>query len=516
MYAKLHTQWWVLPALSGALLIGTFHPFDVWPLGFVALAPLYYFAGGFAHRRRIIFGGGFITGGLFSFFLSYYTIMQFHWLPEAYLFVGIVRLLVVPITLVGGSLCGLSMVAYGTLRSKSALYNALIAAALYTLSEMVLGLLFGGYYLGLLAYAAVSVPFLLSLASIGGAHLLSFVLAFISGFLAEVCIEWPARRVVLARVAGVVVIVAALVLVPTWWYLHRPLPVQKTLSVVVLQDGARTSVPFGTEKDGVFSWSMGPRLTQAASSSPDLLIYPFSPVEGALYRSQAPVFNKDVLVASESSVARFMTATLPAHTALMTWNNLYTDGHFYNTYELWQGGRVVSQYQKRALFPFMDYTPAWAQRVGLFSTPFDVVPGAPDNRLTLDGVELGDLMCSELHNTALARSEARRAPLSIAVGSEAMFQDDVASAFSLKAAQLRAAENDVPLIRGNILGPSGIINRFGELEASAPAGVSTSIASLVELTAPRQTLYNLFGEWIIYAVVCGILGSAWYRRFLKR
>jgi len=512
MYAKLRTYWFVLPALAGVLLILTFHPFDVWPLGFVALAPLYYFAGGFKHSRKVVFAGGLITGGLFSFFLSYYTIIQFHWLSEAYLFADLVHWLVVPITLVGGSICGLSMLLYRALRGRSMLRNALLAAALYTAAEIALGFVFGGYYLGLLAYAATPLPWVLSLASVGGAHLVSFALAFVGGFIAEACIVWPNKRSIV-RAGGILVAGVVVVLVPTWIYLHRPLAVERTLSIAVLQIGARDKVVFGTEQKGVFAWPTATQLAHAAAStSPDLLIYPFSPVEGALYRAQAPVFNKQVLVASEASVGRLLSTVTFASTTLMTWNNLYADGHFNNEYELWQGGKVVSEYKKRDLFAFMDYTPQWAQHIGLFSTPFDVVPGAPDNRLVLDGVSLGDLMCSELHSPALARSEVKRAPLIIAVGSEAMFQDDVASAFSLKAAQLRAAENDIPVVRGNILGPSGIIDRFGALEATAPAGQGALIAAPVTLTAPRQTLYNLLGEWVVYCLICGILGSAWYER----
>ncbi|MEK7109206.1 MAG: hypothetical protein AAB919_02110 [Patescibacteria group bacterium] len=514
MYAKLEQYGYVLPALSGVLLVLTFHPFDFWPLGFVALMPLFYFITAFPGRPAWrTFWGGFITGGLFAFALSYFTLIQFHWLPGAYLFAGAVRLLVVPITLLSGALVGLlSVVVYRAFYSRSIFLNALLAAAVYTAAELLLQRLFGGYYLATLAYAAVPLPPLLSLAALGGAPLLSFFVAWINGFLTEALIAWRTRPQALARAAAASAALFLVVFLPNYIYLHRPLAAQKTLSVAVLQAASRGTIAFGTQKNGVFFWSMGQRLAQAAATAPDLLIYPFSPVEGALYRSQAPAFNKEVLVASEQSVARFLAGTLPASTTLMTWNNLYADGSFYNEYELWRGGRVVSEYQKRELFAFMDYTPRWAQKFGLFSTPFDVTPGTPDNRLVLDGVPLGDLMCSELHHTSLARSEARRAPLIIAVGSEAMFEDDVASAFSLKAAQLRAAENDLPVVRGNILGPSGIIDRFGVLTAYAPAGTAGAIAGEVALTAPRQTLYNRLGDSIIWVVLCGILASAWYTR----
>lgn len=518
MYAKLEKYGYVLPALSGVLLVLTFHPFDFWPLGFVALVPLFYFITAFPGRSAWrTFWGGFVTGALFAFVLSYFTLMQFHWLPGAYLFADAVRWLVVPITLLSGAMVGLlSVVMYRTFYSRSIFLNALLAAAVYTASELLLQQLFGGYYLATLAYAAAPLPPLLSIAAFGGAPLVSFFVAWINGLLTEALIAWRTRPRQLVRAAAASAALFLIVFLPNYIYLHRPLAVQKTLSVAVIQVGPRDAIVFGTQKNGQFFWAMGAPLAQAAAAHPDLLIYPFSPVEGALYRGEAPAFNKRVLVASEQSVARFVADALPATTAFLTWNNVYAAGNFYNEYELWQGGRVVSEYQKRALFAFMDYTPAWAQRIGFFSTPFDVVPGAPDNNLVLGGIEVGDLMCSELQSAGLARGEARRAPLIIAVGSEAMFEDDVASSFSLRAAQLRAAENDVPVVRGNILGPSGVIDRFGALTASAPASAGATVAATVALTAPRATLYNRFGGVVIWAVICGILGSAWYIRSRAR
>ncbi len=511
MPAHIRRYWWALPVLSGVLLILSFHPFNLWPLGFIALAPLYYFAGG-PFTRKLTFWGGFIAGGMFSFALSYFTLMQFHWLPETYLFADLVRLAVIPITLIGGSICGLALLVYRRLYSTSPFRNALLAAAVYTLAELVLQLIFGGYYLATLAYIAVPLTPLLSVAALGGAPLLSFVIAWVSGLIAECLLRigQPGRwKPVAFSVAALMV--AAL---PNYYYLHRPLSAHGAIHVSVLQAGFRIEGIFGTQQKGSFDWTMLPALAQAATStSPDLLIYPFSPVEGALYRGVAPALTRQVLVASESAVGEALYHALPASTTLLTWNNLYAAGNFYNEFELWQGGAVVSEYQKRALFPFMDYTPAWAQRLGLYSTPYDESPGPQEGGLSIGGTQLGDLMCSELHNASLARAEARRGvPLIIAVGSEAMFLDDVASEFSLRAAQLRAAENNVSVVRGNILGPSGITDRFGALVAWAPAGQAGTIAAWVPLSNPRRTLYNRLGDWPVAVLIVGVLLGAYAKR----
>ena len=516
MYAKLQENWYILPSLSGVLLIITFHPYNVWPLAFVALAPLYYFVAAFELPWHKTFLGGAITGGLFAFSLSYFTVIQFHWLPEAYLFADAVRLSVIPISLISAVLTGASVCLYRSLRSRSFFINALLGATVYTVAELLLWALFGGYYLGMFAYAATPVPLLMSAAALGGASMVSFIIAWVNSLVSEVCVLWVAKKVFPLRSLAAAVLVLAVLLVPDYIYLHQPAALIRPLSVAIVQVGERSQVAFGTESKGVFTFPQAEKLfAAAASSSPDLLIYPFSPVEGALYRTSAPAFNKPVLAASEDAFGAWVVQHAPASTTVMTWSPLYTGGVFLNVYEFWQSGSVVSQYQKRDLFPFMDYTPAWAQRIGFFSTPFDVVPGAQNNQATILGIPVGSLMCSELHNAGLARSEAKRAPFIIAVGSEAMFQDDVASQYSLKAAQFRAVENDVPVIRGNILGPSAIIHPDGTLEASLPSTDEGVVTGTIELRHYPSTLYSFVGGWLLYALLAGILAYALYYKKRK-
>lgn len=513
MYAKLRDYWYVLPALSGVLLTLTFHPFNLWPLSFVALVPLFYFVAGFPERSRWqIFWGGFITAGLFSFFLSYFTIIQFQWLPEAYLFSNAVKFMVIPITLISGSAIGLLFAfVYRPLRSSSIFLNALLAAALYAGPELILWYIFGGYYLAFLGYAVSSIPFLLSFASIGGASAVSFLVAWVSGIIAE---GFASRDVsATLRAAGIFIFLTVCIGAPNWLYLRQSKPVTNTLSVALIQIGDRTKVPFGKMFEGGFtSPDLAALVRDAGKSNPDVVIYPFSPVEGSLYRTDAPVFNKQVLVASESAFGEWQKYLVSSSTALFTWNDVYAEKAFYNEYQVWQNGELVSEYKKRGLFPFMDYTPQWARNIGFFSTPFDVVAGGSDNSLTIKGIVLGDLLCSELQQPTLGRREATRAPLIIAVGSEAMFVDSVASEFMLRAAQFRAVENNIPVIRGNILGPSGIIAGDGSFIARTKVGEAGVLRGVVEMHDSPQTFFNRFGATPYTLFLLAILLIAYIRR----
>jgi len=517
MSGKLHAYWWALPLSSGIFFLLAFYPFDWWPFAFIALVPLYYFAAVERSGRRV-FWGGFITAACFSFSLSYFTVIGFHWLPQAYLFADLVRLSVVPIVLCSGGMIGAFIWAYSRLRGESVFLNALLAAAFYVIPELLLRAVFGGYYLGTLAYAATSVPALMSFAALGGTPLVSFVIAWLSGILVEALLWWRSRPRAVAGAAGLSLLMFVAAFLPNWLFLHVPAAPVRTLSVALIQDGDRTKASFGSDQNGTFSFpQLGTQLDNAAQGKPDLVIYPFSPVEGTLYRGAKTIFDKNILVASETEFAAWEARQLPASTTLLTWNNVYVQTRFMNEYEFWQDGKVVSEYQKRELFPFMDYTPQWAQRIGFFTTPFDSAAGIPDNHAEFAGVPIGGLLCSELDQPDLARGEAFFAPLIIAVGSEAMFDSPVASEYSLKAAQFRAAENNVPVIRGNLLGPSGIAARDGSLIAALPAGRGGILRASLILTAPRPTLYSRLGDAPLFVLLCGILASAlWPKRLRSR
>ena len=124
-------------------------------------------------------------------------------------------------------------------------------------------------------------------------------------------------------------------------------------------------------------------------------------------------------------------------------------------------------------------------------------------------------MCSELHDASLARTEGMRSSLLLAVGSEAMFADDVASNFALRAAQYRAVENGMSVIRGNLLGPSAIIKPDGRLEAWLPAGQGGVVRGEVTLYAPRTTPYGRWGDLPLISLICVILGAALWKKHLR-
>ena len=508
-------QWFVLPLCSALLFILSFHPFNVWPLAFVAFFPLGYFIAGFPKRPlREVFWGGFITGSLFALALAYFTVMQFRWISGVYLFVDLVHLSFIPIALLGGVVCGCSVLGYRLLMTRSLLLNSLLGAGMYVAGEMLLATIFGGYYFAMLGYAATPITFLISFAGIGGAFFVSFLVAWCSACLVQLVVAPKGKlKWFFIEVMGICVLLTAVFFVQKHELEPTGAPL-RTLSIATIQTGDSSRVGFGAIKNGAFtSPELERRLRMAAVTNPNLLVYPFSPVEGDLWQGTPTAFNKQILIAPQTAFNAWLKPIVPSTTTVMVWTNLYLGSKFYTEFQYIQDGNLVDEYRKRNIFPFIDYTPLWSQRLGFYSTQVDETAGNRVQPLNLDGVPVAGLLCSEVQQQQLARSEASRASLFVSAGSEAVFVDDIASEFSLKATQFRAAENNMPAVRANILGPSAIVSRDGSFVAYVPRGADNIMRGTVTLYPPHPTLYSRFGNSLMVLFLCILFFIASIVRF---
>ena len=512
-------RWFILPVVSALLLILSFYPFNLWFLNLVAFAPFFYFINLQIPRRKL-FWGGFLFGAVFSFSLNYFTVIQFHWLPETYLFKSIINLSFIPLSLIGALVAGLIAVLYKTLRSRNLVFNVFIFAAVSVAAELFLNFIFGGYFLGMLPLTADTFQPMIRLASVGGMFFVSFLMYSANGFLGQLLLirEMSQAKSLVKGLAASFVFIA-LLFIGNEMYLAPPANGDaQTAKVAVLQNADRGEGAFATTTDESFRFNkLEELLKEASAEKPDLIIYPFSPVVGAFYFTP-PIaeFNKKILVTGTDKFAKWLNGIVPEETAVMTWDVIYDGGGFFNQNDFWLDGRLVGSYRKRNLFPFADYTPKWAQNMSFYTTPFDIVRGEGNQFVSLPGgLSFGNLICSEISSQALALADARKSQIIISAGSEAMFADSVASAFNLMHARYRAAENNIPVIRANRFGPSAIIAPDGSLVSKMNRGEDGVMTGEIEIKERQMTLFNTFGNVIIIFLIISILFLAIYLRNKK-
>lgn len=462
---------YALPALSGVLLALVFFPFYLWPLAFIALAPLFYFSTQEHRTVKEVFFGGCIVGIVGIGPLIYLSLAQISLFPDAQAFTFLIRASSIPTVLFVGALFGSVALSFRFLHSRLLLLSPLAGASLYLLLvETPLFWVFDGYYYGAFSHAVVSFPPALSAASFGGAALVSFLVALTNGALAEAYAApkrngaWASAVLVLAGWGGLFLLSERLV------------SASGEATVTVIQ--------------GEFE-----KYIEEASSA-DLVVFPSARSEGIVSASE------------DAAEGRRLAQAVPSETTVLLWQTVSEGDALYDEYALWRGGEK-SNYRKRELYALSDdYTPAWLRAFGIEKSPYGITPGLPENFATLNSVRIGALICSELHQTELARTTAAEAPFIIAAGSDAMFPGPLSGDFSLAAARLRAAENARPVIRGNLEGPSALINADGSVQIELVYGQEGVLRGVVSLVSSGATPYAKTGSTPVFALALLFVGAA--------
>ena len=527
IYNFFEKYWLFLPFLSAILLVVSFYPFDFWFLGLIALVPLFYFIN-FSDKTPFykILGAGFFVGAIFSAILSFFTLIQFHWLPETYLFTWLVRLLFVPVVIIGGVFAGTAVVLYRKLRLDS-LVDVFIGAAIWVSIEWLIYNIFSGFHFGLLAYILHKTP-LVRLASIGSVFFVSFLVVLFNIFITSILL-WSRYHILYPEAyekdrnrhpsyhpfflstikiififAPVFLIVGAIYEINNFYLDNQKGETDfASFAVIQIQD-RKGEGAFGVFQNDKFSFEKLEKLIKSANSfKPDFIIYPFSPFNGLLSeKKEAPVFDREAIVGNFENFGKWAERNVDSNSVFITWNNVFRNNQPYNEYNFWQGGKQIAYYQKRALFPFMDYTPNFAKRIGLYSTPFDASAGSIDQKINFGNLKISNLLCSEVDKSTLARKDSKWANILLAIGSEAIFTDNIASNFHIIISQFRAAENNRPLIRVNRLGPSAIIDNKGKILARLDYGKEGVLFKKIEYEiSPKRTVYSYVGDWGFMSVI---------------
>lgn len=514
-------SWTLYPLASALLLVLSFYPYKLWYLSFVALVPLFYFLFYTNHvtPRRAFFGVGFVAL-FFSMSIAYFTLMQFNWLSETYLFNWLTRLSFIPIALITGGTVGLAAILLMRIvraHPFSPFWNVVLFATTWTLTEWLFSIIFAGFHYGVLAHTVVSVTPLRLCATLGGTPLVTFLVVIINGAFATGVSAVIAYRAHLplapyrtcARGLFAIALTLTAAVSAQVAYLHGAPSSGRDISFALIQVQSRANDAFGSFSEGAFSFpALEKYVAQAAPREPTFIIYPFSSFVGVIAADpHPPLFDREVIAGTVPALGAWVQAHIPPTSVFVTWNNVLRGRTFYNEFNFWQGDTLIAYYQKRHIFPYMDYTPALSQRIGLYSTPFDAVAGTSDQAITIEALPIGSLICSEVNEPALARADSRHATILFSIGSEAMFRDSVAGDINLTNARYRAVETNRPVVRDDRLGPSALIDNTGAfIERMSFGEEGVLIGSLFVADNPRDTLYSHTGDVPFILILTLLLG----------
>ncbi len=171
-------------------------------------------------------------------------------------------------------------------------------------------------------------------------------------------------------------------------------------------------------------------------------------------------------------------------------------------------GRIVGEYRKRHPVPFGEYIPArplfdWIP--ALAAVPRDMIRGDRAMVFDMDFGKVGSVISFEGSFSRYLRDTVRQgAELLVTATSQSSYPLSAASDQFLAITRMRSAELGRDIVQAAVTGRSGLVTNGGELEATTGLGTSETLVGSVHMS-DRRTLYAVWGDWVQWASVAGLM-----------
>ena len=497
---------------SGLLCATAFPPWDLGPLAFLGLVPLFLALEGTSPGQAAWLG---YAGGL-SFYLAaiWWVINTMTTYGRMPLVLSLVALLLLCGVLAGytAAFAWLLVAGQRWLHLPRAIVP-LVAAGLWTALEFLRTYLFSGFPWALLGYSQYQQPTIRLLASAVGVYGISGLLVLVNAALAGL-LAWTWRpRGEAGRFCEVLVPLglAAVAVLSTVGYarlLWRDPTGGTPIRVALLQGNIDQSLKWdrGYQTTNLDIYE---RLTRGAvAEKPALIVWPETAVPFFLRRESELTLRVHRL-AAETGIPMLVGSP-----------DLGDDGFLYNAAFLLGGdGRILGRYDKRHLVPFGEYVPLrW-----LFFFLDKLVVGIGDfgrgraaTVFSLDGARFSVMICYEIIFPGEVRQFVREgAQFLVNITNDAWFGRSGAPSQHLAMAAMRAVENGTYLVRAANTGVTAVVAPTGEILAKTRIFTE---AALVGSVRPRQTEtpYTRYGDLLAWTCLAflgaHVLALAWARR----
>jgi apolipoprotein N-acyltransferase len=375
----------------------------------------------------------------------------------------------------------------------------------------------GGFPWGRLAMSQAGAP-TQGWVAIGGAPLLSFVVALVGGTLAWLILTLPPlrsgdrRRVVRAAVpfaaaAGLAIIVAALPLdpVPHGSPTAEVAAIQGDVPRARTLTGELNNIDYTvTLNHAAATDKLAQQVKNGTQPAPDIVIWPENST------SIDPTLDPQVYDQIASAAAAIDRPILVGAVLQNPQRNVGL---------LWEPGKgPVAMYVKRQLVPFGEYIPLRSLISKITSltqlVPVDDVPGHAAVVFPVGRIKLGDVICYEIGFDGLVRSEVTAGANLLTVQTNDATYERVGeitgeTGQQLAMARIRAVEHDRAVVVASTTGYSAIIAQNGQLITKSGTWQQAELEARVPLIT-YTTLADRVGAWPEYVIVAlTILGAAY-------
>ncbi|MGA9996018.1 MAG: apolipoprotein N-acyltransferase [Pyrinomonadaceae bacterium] len=515
-----------LALLSALLLILSFPDFNLWPLAWVALVPLFLAV---VRRPNIhtAFLLGWISGTLFFYGSSYwvtYSMIRYGHIPAPVSYV-----LLVPPTLIVGlfpaACCAALAVAVKRWGARALFAAPFFWAALEWARLGLTGLLWNA-----IGYSQAFNTPLIQTARWGGVYLVGFLIVSVNASLAYTLLQRNVRALI--TTALIITCVALLIFSSNkisyeGLFNSAPPEILRPDAVVValqpdvpmepVDSNAETAALIARHvqisEDALRKWEARSRekdrwdeinhlykseeaAQKSLTSVPRVVIWPESPM--------------NFQYARDTEFRELLTAFAKKNRASVIFNALEpapANGAYNAAMMVNEEGRAVAQYDKIRLMPFGEYVPLprWLPGVAWIPTMVgEFTPGTDFVLMPLGEARAGVFICFESTVPSIARKFSDDgADVLINISNDGYLGPTPVMRQHLANAVFRAVENDRPVLRVTNTGITAYINERGTVSDETVGYQTDARTWTVRRTARPKTFYTQHGD--LFAIACALV-----------
>ena len=394
------------------------------------------------------------------------------------------------------------------LRRETKLPLALLLPVVWVASEVVLNymsdLAFPWLPLGL---ALSRTPLLAQAADLSGVRGLSFCIAAVNGLMADAWLLRGQRAAIAKRLAGAVLIVAALAAYGAWRM--RTTELLPLAPVAIVQPNIPQEEKWQADNqsriEGILDEITRKRL---AAHDAKLVLWPEASLPGFI--EEHPEWSSDLRAMARTSRTPILFGTLD-----LEWHGP-GDYDYYNAAMLVDSMGVLNSqppYRKSYLVPIVErvpfVNPRWFKSLKYFG---GYGRGKNTKPFTVSFGKVGVLICYESIFPQRSREFRREgANLIVNITNDAWFGKSLAPYQHEAHMALRAIENRVGIVRAANTGISAYIDPLGRIEGETQLDVPASRVYDAQ-TTNVMTLYVRIGDWVgTLSLLATALGLIWVR-----
>ncbi|HEX5708703.1 MAG TPA: apolipoprotein N-acyltransferase [Pyrinomonadaceae bacterium] len=499
----------ILAATTVLLLVLSFPDFDLWPLAWVALAPLMIALVRTRVRAATAFMLGWGAGAVFFYATCYWlthAMIHFGGLPRPLAFA-----LLVPGALGVGLFPALWALALARASARWGLVALLLAPPAWAACEW-LRLGATGQLWNAIGYSQAYAPALIQPARWGGVYLVGFLIVTVNAALAYLVLRRSARAAALmtAALAGVALVI---------FLSERPSGSagDGRLSAYVVAVQPNVSAGFARTSEEVarlvaLHLSLSEEALRGAPEGvPRVVVWPESPMNFA-YSRDAGLREVVGQFAREHRASVLFNSMEPAPLA-----GVYNSAVMVN-----EEDRLVARYDKIRLLPFGEYVPLprWLPLTWLLGGIVgDFTPGAEYPLMPLGDARAGVFICFESAFPSIARHFAHDgADALVNISNDGYLGQTPVIRQHLANVVFRAVETGRPVLRVTNTGISAYITPRGEVLDATATYATAARAWTVGRAREGKTFYTEHGD--VFVALCAaaslLVFAATFRRRRKR